>query len=259
MSKNLSNLLSLKNKVAVVTGTTRGLGRSMAEGLAEMGAIVVALDRSENDHLPKYCSTMKTKFKRIKVDLLDASKEILINIVDSIITEFSHINILVNNAGISRRGEVEEFNENDWLEVMKVNLHVPFYLSQAVSKYFIKQGSGKIINIASMLSYQGGARVPSYASSKHGIVGLTKSFANALAPHGINVNAIAPGFMETDLTSPLRQDKDRNDRIVKRIPAGRWGCGDDLKGTVIYLSSAMSKYVHGAVIPVDGGWLSGIM
>ena len=177
-------------------------------------------------------------------------------IIISIIREFSKIDILVNNAGITRRGEVEKFREDDWLDVLKVNLNVPFYLSQSVSKYFIKQRSGKIINIASMLSYQGGVRVPSYASSKHGIVGLTKSFAYALAPYGINVNAIAPGFMATDLNLPLQQDKERNESILKRIPAGRWGCGDDLKGAIIFLASSMSNYVNGAIIPVDGGWLT---
>ena len=170
--------------------------------------------------------------------------------------DFARIDILVNNAGISRRGEVEDFKEEDWLDVLRVNLSTPFHLSKIVSKYFIEQRSGKIINIASMLSFQGGLRVPSYAASKHGIVGLTKSFANGLAPYSINVNAIAPGFMATDLTLPLQQDKDRNDLILKRIPMGRWGNGNDLKGALIFLASSMSDYVNGVVIPVDGGWLS---
>ncbi len=256
MSNNILSKFSLKNKVAIITGTTRGLGQSLAEALAEADATVVALDRSENNHLPDFCSSLGNVFKRIKIDLLSASKSDLEKIINSIIKEFSRIDILVNNAGIARRGEVENFNEEDWLDVLKVNLNVPYYLSQAVSKFFIKQKSGKIINIASMLSFQGGVRVPSYVSSKHGIVGLTRSFAHALAPYGINVNAIAPGFMATDLTLPLQQDKERNELILKRIPAGRWGCGDDLKGALIFLASSMSNYVNGAIISVDGGWLT---
>ena len=190
------------------------------------------------------------------MDLLQASEADLEKVVDSVMDDFARIDILVNNAGISRRGEVEDFKEEDWLDVLRVNLSTPFHLSKIVSKYFIEQRSGKIINVASMLSFQGGLRVPSYAASKHGIVGLTKSFANGLAPYSINVNAIAPGFMATDLTLPLQQDKDRNDLILKRIPMGRWGNGNDLKGALIFLASSMSDYVNGVVIPVDGGWLS---
>ncbi len=199
---------------------------------------------------------MGVKFKRIRIDLLQASEADLEKVVDSVMDDFARIDILVNNAGISRRGEVEDFKEEDWLDVLRVNLSTPFHLSKIVSKYFIEQRSGKIINVASMLSFQGGLRVPSYAASKHGIVGLTKSFANGLAPYSINVNAIAPGFMATDLTLPLQQDKDRNDLILKRIPMGRWGNGNDLKGALIFLASSMSDYVNGVVIPVDGGWLS---
>ena len=256
MHDKLIRLCSLKDKVALISGTSRGLGQSLAEGLAEAGASVVAIDRSENDHLPEFCKSIGVFFKRIKIDLLKASEEEIRNMINSIVTEFSHIDILINNAGITRRGEVEEFKQKDWLDVIKVNLTVPFYLSKAIAPFFIKQSSGKIINIASMLSYQGGIRVPSYTSSKHGIVGLTKSFANGLAPHGINVNAIAPGFIETDMNLPLKQDKDRSELIVKRIPTGRWGRPEDLKGVLIFLASSMSDYINGAVIPVDGGWLS---
>ncbi len=256
MRPNILEKFSLENKVAIITGTTKGLGQFLAEALIEAGATVVALDRSDNNHMVDFSSLLGKTFKRIKVDFLNTSKKDLSKIVDSVCEEFSHIDILVNNAGISRRGEVEDFSEQDWVDVVNVNLNTPFYLSQAVAKQFIEQRSGKIINIASMLSYQGGVRVPSYASSKHGIVGLTKSFAVALAPYGINVNAIAPGFMATDLTLPLQQDKERNYLILKRVPAGRWGSGEDLKGALIFLSSSMSDFVNGAIIPVDGGWLS---
>ena len=255
MNKKILDKFGLKNKVAIITGTTRGLGQALAEALAEVGATVIAIDRSENNHLPKFCESLNVEFKRINMDFLNASKKDLQNTVDSVVREFSHVDILVNNAGITRRGDVENFDEDDWLDVLKVNLNIPFYLSQAVSKYFIKQRSGKIINIASMLSFQGGVRVPSYVSSKHGIAGLTKSFAIGLGKYGINVNAIAPGFMATDMTLPLQQDKKRNKSIIERIPLGRWGKTDDLKGTLIFLASPMSDYVNGAIIPVDGGWL----
>ncbi|MHB8132410.1 MAG: SDR family NAD(P)-dependent oxidoreductase, partial [Mobilitalea sp.] len=189
---------SLENKVAVITATTRGLGQSLAEALAEAGATVIALDRSENNHLPQFCGKLGRKFKRIKVDLMTATKSDLQKIIDSVMDEYSQIDILVNNAGITRRGDIPDFIEEDWNDVLKINLSAPFYLSQLASKIFINRRYGKIINIASILSFQGGIRVPAYASSKHGLVGLTRSFAVALAPYGINVNAIAPGFMETD-------------------------------------------------------------
>lgn len=245
----------LKNKVAVISGTTKGLGQSLAEALVEAGAIVVALDRSENDYLSEYCKKFDGDFKRMKINLLTSTRSDIEKIVAGINKEYGRIDILVNNAGITKRGEVDDFAEKDWQDVMKLNLDIPFYLSQAVSKIFIKQRKGKIINVASMLSFQGGIRVPSYVTSKHGVVGLTRSFANALAQHGINVNAIAPGFMETDMTKPLQMDKDRNKQILDRLPARRWGKGEDLKGALIFLASSMSDYIHGIVLPVDGGWL----
>ena len=256
MKENNQDMFSLKGKVAVITGTTRGLGSSLAEAMLEAGAVVIALDRSDNDHLRGHSKKLNGSFKRLKTDLLKTTKEDFEKIIGSIVQEYSHIDILVNCAGITRRGEVEEHLEDDWNDVFKVNLSAPFLLSQACAKEFKKQGSGKIINIASMLSFHGGIRVPSYAASKHAMIGLTKSFAIGLAQYGINVNAIAPGFMATDLTLPLQQDKERNASIIKRIPAGRWGKGDDLKGTVIFLASSRSDYVNGAVIPVDGGYLA---
>jgi 2-deoxy-D-gluconate 3-dehydrogenase len=257
MNKNrLTEGFSLKGKVAVITGTTRGLGQAMAQGLLEAGADVIALDRSANSYLPKISKSLGTNFKRVKVDLLEASEQDLVGIIGTIKKDFSRIDILVNNAGISRRGEVENFSDNDWQDVLRVNLTVPFYLSKAVAKIFIRQKNGKIINLASMLSFQGGIRVPSYAASKHAIVGLTKSLAIGLGKYGINVNAIAPGFMATDLTLPLQKDEKRNKAILGRIALGRWGNGNDLKGIVVFLASSMSDYLNGAVIPVDGGYLS---
>ena len=256
MHESASKTFSLAGKVAIITGTTRGLGQTLAEGLLEFGAKVVALDRSQNDHLQKFSELIGGTFKRIRIDLVKSSEGELRNIIQSVADEFSRVDILVNNAGITRRGEVQEFDNQDWLDVMHVNLNVPFYLSKAVSEFFIQQGSGKIINMASMLSYQGGIRVPSYASSKHGVVGLTRSFANGLGKYGICVNAIAPGFFSTDLTRPLQDDRERNESILKRIPMGRWGRSEDLKGALIFLASSMSNYVNGTIITVDGGWLS---
>lgn len=256
VNKNILDNFNLKGKVAVITGTSKGLGQSLAEALAEAGATVVALDRSDNPYMANFCANLGIHFKRICVDLMKVSEKDIESIINSVIAEYSRIDILVNNAGISRRGEVYEFTHDDWLDVLQVNLTIPFLLSRAVSKGFMAQRSGKIINMASMLSFQGGIRVPSYSSSKHGIVGLTKSFAVALGPYGINVNAIAPGFMNTDLTLPLQQDPKRNASILQRIPSGRWGRGEDLKGILIFLSSSMSDYINGAIIPVDGGWLT---
>ena len=256
MQESAGKMFSLDGKVAIITGTTRGIGQALAEGLLEFGATVVALDRSQNGHLRKFSELIGGTFIRIRTDLIKSSEEELRNIIQSVVDEFSRVDILVNNAGITRRGSVQEFDNQDWLDVMHVNLNVPFYLSKAVSEIFIKQGSGKIINMASMLSYQGGTRVPSYASSKHGIVGLTRSFANGLGKYGICVNAIAPGFISTDLTRPLEDDRERNDSILKRIPIGRWGRPNDLKGALIFLASGMSDYINGTVLTVDGGWLS---
>ncbi|MDP3791529.1 MAG: SDR family oxidoreductase [Candidatus Omnitrophota bacterium] len=255
MKNKLLDKFGLKGKVVLITGTSKGLGRSIAEGLLEAGADVVALDRSENDYLPKLGKRLGVVFERIKVDLLQASEKDLEKVVNQVKKEFSRLDILINSAGISRRGEVEDFSDTDWQDVLKINLTVPFYLSRVAAKIFIKQRSGKIINLASMLSFQGGLRVPSYVASKHGIIGLTKSFANGLGKYGINVNAVAPGFMATDLTLPLQQDQKRNAAILQRISLGRWGKGEDLKGIVIFLSSPMSDYLNGAVIPVDGGYL----
>jgi len=167
-----------------------------------------------------------------------------------------HIDILVNNAGIIRRNDIFDFSESDWDDVLQINLKAAFLLSQAAAKRMAAQGSGKIINIASMLSYQGGIRVLSYTAAKHGIAGITMALCNELAPMGVNVNAIAPGYMATDNTAALRADEARNRAILERIPAGRWGTPQDLQGVAVFLASSASDYLHGAIIPVDGGWLA---
>ena len=167
-----------------------------------------------------------------------------------------HLDILVNNAGIIRRAPALEFSETDWDDVLQINLRAVFFLSQAAARLMKQQGGGKIINVASMLSFQGGILVPSYTAAKSGVAGLTRALANEWAKHGINVNAIAPGYMATDNTAPLRADPDRSKTILERIPAGRWGTPNDIKGAAVFLASAASDYMNGAVIPVDGGWLT---
>ncbi|ELN2736233.1 2-dehydro-3-deoxy-D-gluconate 5-dehydrogenase KduD [Pluralibacter gergoviae] len=246
---------SLVGKIAVVTGCNTGLGQGMAVGLAEAGCDIVGINRSEPAETAAKVEALGRRFLSLSADLrsTDGIPQLLKQAVD----EFGHIDILVNNAGLIRRQDALEFSEADWDDVMNVNVKTLFFLSQAVAKQFIKQGSGgKIINIASMLSFQGGIRVPSYTTSKSGVMGLTRLLANEWAQHGINVNAIAPGYMTTNNTEQLRADEQRSAEILDRIPAGRWGVPDDLKGPIVFLASAASDYVNGYTIAVDGGWLA---
>ncbi|EPJ9455208.1 2-dehydro-3-deoxy-D-gluconate 5-dehydrogenase KduD [Pluralibacter gergoviae] len=246
---------SLAGKVAVVTGCNTGLGQGMAVGLAEAGCDIVGINRSEPAETAAKVEALGRRFLSLGADLrsTDGIPQLLKQAVD----EFGHIDILVNNAGLIRRQDALEFSEADWDDVMNVNVKTLFFLSQAVAKQFIKQGSGgKIINIASMLSFQGGIRVPSYTTSKSGVMGLTRLLANEWAQHGINVNAIAPGYMTTNNTEQLRADEQRSAEILDRIPAGRWGVPDDLIGPIVFLASAASDYVNGYTIAVDGGWLA---
>jgi 2-deoxy-D-gluconate 3-dehydrogenase len=187
--------------------------------------------------------------------LRQASPDQLAGVVEEVCSALGRVDILVNNAGIIRRAPIFEFSEEYWDDVLQINLKAVFFLSQAVAKVMDAQGGGKIINIASMLSFQGGILIPSYTASKSGVAGITKALANELAGRNINVNSIAPGYMATDNTAPLRADEQRNQSILERIPAGRWGTPDDLKGIVVFLASAASDYLQGAIVPVDGGWL----
>lgn len=228
----------LDGRVAVVTGGNRGIGRAAAGALREAGADVVVLSRTEP----------ADGFRWIPADLADLDPAVLDGL--------ARIDILVNNAGIIRRADAVAFSEADWHDVLTVDLDAVFRLSQAAGKVMLAQGRGSIINIASMLSFQGGIRVPAYAAAKHGVVGLTKALANEWAAGGVNVNAIAPGYIATGNTAALRADPERDAAIVDRIPAGRWGTPEDLAGTVVFLASDAARYLHGAVIPVDGGWLA---
>lgn len=246
---------SLTGKTAIVTGCNAGLGQGMAVGLAEAGADVVGVYRSETQETQKRVEAVGRRFVPVKADL--SSTEPVQRIIDEAIAATGAIDILVNNAGIIRRGASLEFSEEDWDAVLDTNLKTLFFLSQAAARQFVSQDTGgKIINIASMLSFQGGVKVPSYTASKSGVMGITRILANEWAPVNINVNAIAPGYMETKNTAPLRNDPERNSAILGRIPAGRWGSPDDLKGAAVFLASAASNYMHGYTVAVDGGWLA---
>ena len=242
--------------MALVTGGSRGLGRAMAVGLAGAGADIVGLDRTPRTETREEVNALGRRYHHIACDLLAAMPERLAECVGEVVERFGRLDILLNNAGTIRRAPILEFSAADWRDVVQVNLSAAFFLAQAAARRMVKQGGGKIINVASMLSFQGGILVPSYTAAKHGLAGLTKALANELAPLGINVNAIAPGYIITDNTAALRADPVRNQAILDRIPAGRWGNAADLQGAAVFLASAASDYMHGAIIPVDGGWLS---
>jgi 2-deoxy-D-gluconate 3-dehydrogenase len=247
----------LDGKVALVTGANRGLGQAIAVGLAEAGADVAGLNRSPDDGgTGDLIAAAGRRYHHIALDLGAASVADLKAAVAQVVEALGGLDILVNNAGIIRRAPLPDFSEADWDAVLQVNLKAAFFLAQAAGTHMIASGGGKIINIASMLSYQGGITVPAYTASKHAIAGVTKALANELAPHNVNVNAIAPGYMATDNTAPLRADEDRNTAILARIPAGRWGDAQDLAGCAVFLASAASDYMQGETINVDGGWMA---
>lgn len=245
----------LDGKVAIVTGASTGLGQGMALALAEAGADIVGVDYVDMPETKEKIEAKGRKFLGVVANLM--SIEPCEQIIQKAVETFGKVDILVNNAGIIRRTDAIDFTEKDWDDVMNINIKTVFFFSQAAARQFIKQGSGgKIINIASMLSFQGGIRVPSYTTSKSGVMGVTRAMANEWAKHNININAIAPGYMATNNTAPLRADEQRSSDILARIPAGRWGTPDDVQGPVVFLASAASDYVNGYTIAVDGGWLA---
>lgn len=245
----------LDGRVAMVTGSSRGLGQGAALALAEAGADLVLVDRSRPEETVAAARALGRRVHTVELDLIAAGPAELEAAVEAATAELGRLDILVNNAGTIRRAPVLEHPASDWDDVLAINLDAVFHLSQAAARRFVAQGGGKIINVASMLSFQGGILVPGYAASKHAVAGLTKAFANELAGRGVNVNAIAPGYMATDNTAPIRADAARENAILERIPAGRWGTPADLQGAVVFLASAASDYVNGAILPVDGGWL----
>jgi 2-deoxy-D-gluconate 3-dehydrogenase len=247
----------LDGRVALVTGAGQGLGQGLAAGLAEAGADVAVLDLVSLDETREQISGLGRKCHAMSYDLKDSNAGFAAKIVSECVSELGRLDILVNNAGIIRRTPALEFGEEDWEDVVSINLSSLWYLSQAAARCFVEQGGGgKIINLASVLSFSGGIVVPSYAATKAGVANLTRALANEWAPLGINVNAIAPSYFTTSMTSALRSDAERAEPLLDRIPAGRWGEPEDLKGAVVYLASDAADYVHGATIPVDGGWLA---
>jgi 2-deoxy-D-gluconate 3-dehydrogenase len=251
----MSNLFDLTGKVALVTGANTGLGQAIAVGLAGAGADIVAVGRSVADDTRASVEAAGRRFHFIQADLGDAN--LATDVIANAVAAFGTVDILVNNAGTIKRNDALDFTEEDWDSVMNVNLKTAFFLSQAAARHMVEKGKGgSIINIASMLSFQGGIRVASYTASKSGIAGLTKLLANEWAAKGINVNAIAPGYFATNNTAALQADEKRNSEILGRIPAGRWGKPQDLAGAAIFLASDAGAYVHGTVVAVDGGWLA---
>lgn len=251
----MKNLFDLTGKVAIVTGASQGIGQAFAVALAEAGCKVAGVSRSVSNETKERIEALNGEYISIEADL--TSMEPIGRIVKTVLNKYGKIDILVNNAGIIKREDSLKFNEKDWDDVMNINLKTLFFLSQAVANHLVdRKSGGKIINVASMLSFQGGIRVPSYTASKSGVMGLTKLMACEWAKYGINANAIAPGYIDTANTAPLIADPNRSKAILDRIPAGRWGQPEDLMGAVVYLASGASDYVNGYTLAVDGGWLA---
>jgi 2-dehydro-3-deoxy-D-gluconate 5-dehydrogenase len=250
----MNNLFDLNGKTAIVTGASTGLGKGMALGLANAGADILLVDYVSSEETLNEVTSMGRKAKQIIIDLMkdDAVQTVVSKALDT----FNKIDILINNAGIIRRTPAIEFSEKDWDEVMNLNSRVVFFLSQAAAKDMMKRKYGKIINVASLLSFQGGVIVPSYSASKGAVAQITKALANEWAKYGLNINAIAPGYMATNNTKALREDAVRSKSILDRIPAERWGTPEDLQGAAVFLASKASDYINGHVLVVDGGWLA---
>jgi len=248
------NPFDLSGKVAIVTGANTGIGQSLALALARAGTDVALAGRTPAEDTAEQVRRLGRKAAIIGADLSGIAP--VQEVVDRTLAELGGLDVLVNNAGIIRRNDALDFTEDDWDAVMDTNLKSLFFLSQSAARHMVGKGSGKIINIASLLSFQGGIRVPSYTAAKSGVAGLTRLLANEWAVKGINVNAIAPGYIATNNTAALQADETRNRQILERIPAGRWGRPSDLDGAVVFLASAAADYVHGHVLAVDGGWLA---
>jgi 2-deoxy-D-gluconate 3-dehydrogenase len=246
---------NLDGQVALVTGTTRGLGQAAAIALAEAGADIALLDRADAADTAEQIRALGRRAHLVQRDLVTATPDELGSAVTEVIDELGGLDILVNNAGMIHRAPAVDYPADKWNDVLTVNLDAVFHLSQTAGRHMVDQGHGRIINIASMLSFQGGVFVPAYTASKHAVAGLTKALANEWAASGVTVNAIAPGYMATDNTAAIRADVERERSILARIPAGRWGTPADLQGALVFLASNASAYVTGAIVPVDGGWL----
>ncbi|HEX5181524.1 MAG TPA: 2-dehydro-3-deoxy-D-gluconate 5-dehydrogenase KduD [Allosphingosinicella sp.] len=250
----MADPFDLNGRVAIVTGANSGIGQGIALALAEAGADLALAGRSPAEETAARAEALGRRVALIPADLSTIAP--VGEVLDRTLAEFGRLDILVNNAGIIRRADAVDFTEADWDAVVDTNLKSLFFLCQAAGRHMIVEGRGKIVNIASMLSFQGGIRVPSYTASKSGVAGLTRLLANEWAAKGVNVNAIAPGYIATSNTKALQADESRNRQIVERIPAGRWGKPSDLGGAAVFLASGASDYVNGHILAVDGGWLA---
>lgn len=244
----------LDGLVAVVTGGTKGLGKAIAVAMAEAGANIAVVSRSADPDIEKYVLAQRRRYLHHSADL--TKREQTKGVIPAVVAELGDVNILVNNAGIIRRSPAALYIEKDWDDTLEIDLTTAFILSQAAGQVMLKKGKGKIINVASVLGLQGGINVMAYTSAKHGVIGLTKALSNEWAGKGINVNAIAPGYFATELTSALQRDTRRSKLITDRTPAGRWGAPEDLAGAAVFLASPASDFIHGVVLPVDGGWMA---
>lgn len=255
LDKFKMSFFDLTGKVAIITGGNTGLGQGYAVALAEAGAdiFIPTFGTLEWDNTRAMIEKRGRKVEFMDVDLTKPG--VPQQVIDKVLETFGHIDILINNAGMIRRNPLLESKDEDWDKVININLNAVYHMSMAAAKVMAKQKSGKIINIGSMLSFQGGKFIPSYTASKHGVAGLTKSFASELGAYNIQVNAIAPGYIKTANTAPIRADKDRNKEILDRIPAGHWAEPSELMGVAVFLASAASNYVNGIILPVDGGYL----
>lgn len=246
---------SLEGKVALVTGSAKGIGRAIAVGMAQAGADVVCHSRKAGDAAETIAAIEAIGRRAVEVTGDMANADAPASVVANGVAAFGKLDILINNAGTIRRAPAAEFSAQDWQDVIDINLTSVFRLAQEAGKLMLAQGSGKIVNIASLLSFQGGITVPAYTAAKSAVAGLTKALANEWASKGVNVNAIAPGYIATDNTTALRADETRNRQILERIPAGRWGEASDIAGAAVFLSSDASNYIHGHIMVVDGGWM----
>jgi 2-deoxy-D-gluconate 3-dehydrogenase len=244
----------IDSQVAVVTGATKGIGRAIAQALAEAGADIAVVSRNPDKGIEKAVSALGRRYMHYAADLTDRNQTR--EVVPAILSTMGDISILVNNSGIIRRAPAAEYSEEDWDATIEIDLTAAFILCQGCGQIMLKKGRGKIINIASVLALQGGINVVAYTSAKHGVVGLTKAFANDWASKGVNVNAIAPSFFATQMTTALQKDPERSKSITARTPAGRWGTPEDIAGAAVFLASSASDFIHGIILPVDGGWLA---
>lgn len=244
----------LDGKIAVVTGGTKGIGKAIALALAEAGADIAVVSRKPNPEVEKYIRDLGHRYFHYSADLTKRNETSAV--IPAIVEKIGDINILVNDAGICPRAPAEHFPEESWDATLEIDLSAVFILSQAAGRIMLQKGKGKIINIASVLSFQGGLNIPAYTSAKHGVAGLTKALANNWAAKGINVNAIAPGYIDTELIEDLKKDPERSRSLLSRIPARRWGKPEDIGGAAVFLASSASDFLHGVIIPVDGGWLA---